>query len=281
MISKTDFILQSKHGRPFDGDIRYVADNQPKPIVLFIHGFKGFKDALHFNALADRFAENGLAFAKINLSHNGTHPDSPEEFVDLTAFSDNNFEIELDDVEVVLDFIQSDDFPIPKEEIDTNQIYLIGHSRGGGIAIIKACEDDRVKKLVTWSAVTDFEKFWGEEVLKEWKKVETYYVNNLRTGQQMPLKYQIVENYQENIDRFRIAKRVKGLKSPFLAIHGDSDETVPVESLKVLTKANSKISFHIVEGAGHTFGGKYPWDEDELPEETEDLLKVSISFLKS
>jgi pimeloyl-ACP methyl ester carboxylesterase len=135
--------------------------------------------------------------------------------------------------------------------------------------------------LVTWAAVTDFEKFWGEDVLKEWKKMKTYYILNLRTGQQMPLNYQIVEDFLKNGDRFIIPKRVKKINVPFMAVHGDSDETVPLDSLKVLTKANSKVKSVVINNATHTFGGKHPWEDEELPEEAEVLLAVTTAFLKS
>ncbi|MFY0628024.1 MAG: alpha/beta hydrolase [Reichenbachiella sp.] len=281
MISRFDFVLQSKHGRDFSGDVRFVEDGKLKSVILFVHGFKGFKDALHFNALADRFAENGFVMAKMNMSHNGTDPDHPMEFVDLEAFSNNNFTIELDDIDVVLDYIESEKFPIKAEEIDKSEIYLMGHSRGGGICILKACEDSRIKKLVTWAAVTDIEKLWGKDVLEEWKKLKTYYISNMRTGQQMPLNYQIIEDFESSGDRFKIPKQVRKLKIPYLAIHGDADETVELDSLKVLTKANSKIKTHIIPNATHTFGGKHPWEDEDLPLESEELLNASVDFLKA
>ena len=280
MVSKIEFILQSIHGRPFSGDLRYSADGEAKPVILFIHGFKGFKDAMHFNAMADRFAASGFVVMKINLSHNGTDPENPMDFVDLEAFSNNNLSIEMDDIGVALDFIETGDLPLDEREVDRANIYLMGHSRGGAVAILKTSEDQRIKKIVTWAAVTDIEKFWGKDVLKEWEKMKTYYILNMRTGQQMPLKYQIVEDFNENGDRFKVPKQVKNVKVPFLAIHGDSDETVPLESLKVLTKNNSKVLTHIIPNATHTFGGKHPWEDEELPEEAEELLSVAIEFLK-
>ena len=83
-----DVILKSTHGeRSMLGDIRYKSTNELKPIILFVHGFKGFKDWGHFNLIADWFAENGFIYVKFNLSHNGTNPENPNDFVDLNAFS--------------------------------------------------------------------------------------------------------------------------------------------------------------------------------------------------
>jgi hypothetical protein len=53
---KIDFVLESGHGnRPFSVDARLQMTNKPKPVVVFVHGFKGFKDWGHFNLLADHF----------------------------------------------------------------------------------------------------------------------------------------------------------------------------------------------------------------------------------
>ena len=55
------------------------------------------------------------------------------------------------------------------KHIDIQNITVIGHSRGGGISIIKASEDQRITKLITWASVSDYGSRFGseEEVLKE------------------------------------------------------------------------------------------------------------------
>ena len=79
-------------------DLRYNEDLKKKPLIIFLHGFKGFKDWGHFNMIADYFVNQGFAFLKMNFSHNGTSPEQLIDFVDLEAFGQNNFSIELDDV---------------------------------------------------------------------------------------------------------------------------------------------------------------------------------------
>lgn len=57
-------------------------------------------------------------------------------------YGNNNFSIELDDLGLVIDYIES---AAGQYEGNKNEIYLIGHSRGGGIAILKTYEDSRIK----------------------------------------------------------------------------------------------------------------------------------------
>jgi hypothetical protein len=61
------------------------------PILVFAHGFKGFKDWGHWQKIAESFAAACFAFLKFNFSHNGTNPNNPAEFSDLEAFGQNNF----------------------------------------------------------------------------------------------------------------------------------------------------------------------------------------------
>lgn len=277
---KKEIILRSKHdNRPFGVDYRLMNNGQSKPVVLFIHGFKGFKDAMHFNAIADRIAEAGFVYVKMNMSHNGVTPDQPQEFVDLDAFANNNFTIELDDIGVVLDYLHSQE-DIPSTEINIEEIYLIGHSRGGSVAVLKACEDSRIKKLVTWAAVPDLEAFWTPDFLEEWKAYGTMYITNARTKQEMPLNYQMVVDYTKNADRFNIGSRLADLKIPFLAIHGTDDETVAFQSLLMFKSFYPDLERKKIEGAGHTFGGSHPWNSSELPDHSKPLVNDTISFLK-
>ncbi|UXX79173.1 prolyl oligopeptidase family serine peptidase [Reichenbachiella carrageenanivorans] len=281
MIKKEIILTSKHHNRSFAVDLRYEPDGTPKPVVLFVHGFKGFKDAMHFNLMASEVAAAGYVFVKMNMSHNGVTPEQPLDFVDLEAFANNNFSIELDDVELVIDKITSEGLGVSAEEIDTSSLCLVGHSRGGSVAILKACEDTRVKKLVTWAAVPDLERFWTPDFLADWKAKGVQYIKNARTKQDMPMYYQMVDDFEAHADRFRIGSQLTKLAIPFLAIHGDEDETVPVESLLMLKSFYPAAETFRIAGAGHTFGGKHPWIDTQLPDHSVQLLSRMISFLKA
>ncbi len=97
-MKKTTQLINGSKGKPLSLDISYTKNGYLKPIVIFCHGFKGFKDWGHFNLLADAFAENDFVFVKFNFSYNGTTIEHPVDFADLEAFGENNFSIELDDI---------------------------------------------------------------------------------------------------------------------------------------------------------------------------------------
>ncbi|WP_109831323.1 alpha/beta hydrolase family protein [Reichenbachiella versicolor] len=271
-----EITLTSKLGRPFGIDIRSGSEDSSQPIILYVHGFKGFKDAMHQNEIATNIASKGFAFVKMNLSHNGVTPEHPIDFVDLEAFGQNNFTKESDDIETVIDFILSSDFPL---KCDKNKLYLIGHSRGGGISLIKTADDRRIKKLVTWASVADFVWRWDQNALDYWRSEGTIYVENSRTNQQMPLHYQIVEDFYKQGDRYIIDKRVKEIHVPTLCIHGTKDETVPLDHQDQLKSSNPTFKTAVIEGAAHTFGGVTPWTDRELPDHTKQLIQITVDFL--
>lgn len=275
-----NIILQSKYGRAFLADIFYVPSNRPKPVVIFSHGFKGFKDWGAYNIVAGKFAEAGFVFVKFNFSHNGTTIENPLEFVDLKAFGNDNLSIEMDDLGVVIDWVFSPLFPVSNTEADTGHLYLMGHSRGGGISILKSKEDNRVKKLCTWGSVNEFSKYWSKEELEKIKREGVVYVGNSRTGQQMPIKWQMYENYFANLNRLFVPDAVKQINIPFLIVHGTKDETIPVEAAVEMNRWNKKSKLLLIENSNHNFGGKHPWPELTLPTDLETAVNAGINFFK-
>lgn len=275
-----DIRIEGQHGKPVLTDIYFNNDNKLKPIVVFSHGFKGFKDWGHFDLVAREFANNGFVFVKFNFSHNGTTPETPTEFADLEAFANNNFTKEMDDLGVVIDYVLDDSGKEWEGEIDKDALNLLGHSRGGGVTILKGAEDDRVKKIVTWASVNEFGKFWSEEFYEKWRQEGVTYIENARTGQQLPMYFQIYDDYHQNIDRLHIPTAVKNLTKPLLLIHGTNDPAVPYEWGVEMSKWSDNVELLTIEGGDHTFGAKHPWGKDELPENSAYVVKKSIEFLK-
>lgn len=274
-------LLTSKHqNRSFLYDARFQANGRKKPVILLVHGFKGFKDWGTFNIIADDFARQDFVFVKVNLSHNGTSPEHPLDFVDLEAFGNNNFCIELDDLEVLIDHLNGGNSGIPAEEMDLSRLALIGHSRGGGLVLLKAAEEHRVKAVVTWAAINNLEERWPQSFLDDWKEKGVVYIENSRTNQQMPLYYQLVENFQKNKARLDIPQAVSQLQQPLLVIHGSGDETLPYQMAHDITSRKKDAELLIIEDSNHTFGGAHPWEENVLPPDTVQVVEATARFLK-
>ncbi|WP_350105635.1 alpha/beta fold hydrolase [Fulvivirga sp.] len=277
---KQDFELISKNeNRPFLADLTAERTNSSLPVVLFVHGFKGFKDWGHFNMLAQKFAEQGFAFIKFNMSFNGISNDDPSNFTDLEAFGNNNFSKELNDMDTMLEFIHSN--PIEDVKLNPEQLFVVGHSRGGGVSIIKTKEDKRIKGLATWAALNDFSMGFTDELIEHWKKKGVHYVENTRTNQMMPLYFQAYHDLINNRKRYNPKLAISEVTQPTLIIHGDKDPTVPVEHAYALQQSKPDAELHIIEGADHVFGGSHPFNADDLHPHTYEVLNKTVSFFKN
>ncbi|HEY9197223.1 MAG TPA: alpha/beta fold hydrolase [Mucilaginibacter sp.] len=274
MIRKDNYTLPGAKGRPMLIDITYDDTFKNAPVVIFAHGFKGFKDWGTHHLVARRFAQHGFKFLKFNFSHNGTTPDHPVDFTDLIAFSDNTFSIELEDLDTIIDFACSG-----SGMAAANGVYLIGHSMGGGIAIIKSAEDSRIKKLVTMASISSFYNLWPKEAETQWRLQGVIYMPNQRTGQQMPLKSTLLDDLDRHPARLNIQAQAAGIKQPWLLVHGDKDTTVPMSHAEELKVAQPRLEFVVVPGADHTFGGVHPYLQDELPVLLQSFCDTVISFL--
>jgi len=275
----TNQILHREHQKPILIDAFYKQTNQPKPIVIFCHGYKGFKDWGAWNLMAKTFANSGFFFVKFNFSHNGGTVENPIDFPDLEAFGNNNYTKELDDLESVIDWVsKTSDF---SSEVDLNQLALIGHSRAGGIVTIKADEDKRVSKVITLAGVSDFgNRSATSGDLEQWKKDGVKYILNGRTKQKMPHFIQFYENFIENENRLTIKRAIENLEIPHLIIHGDNDSSIVVEEAEVQHQWNSKSELIIIENADHVFNTSHPWNKKEVSKELLQFINYSISFLK-
>lgn len=274
-----DIALKGKHGRPVVTDIIYQKEKKKHPVLIFCHGYKGFKDWGTWNLMAEAFAEKGFMFVKFNFSFNGGTVEQPIDFPDLKAFGENTFTKELDDLDVLLDWICGREFPI-SQFADLTNISLMGHSRGGGTAVIKAAEDSRIKSLITLASVSDFEaRFPKGEELEAWKKNRIGYIENTRTGQKMPHLYSFYENFLENQERLTISRAAGELEIPFLIIHGTEDPTVNVNNAEDLKNWNPNAELFLLKGCNHVFEGQHPWEEKKLPPAKNKIVEKVTTFI--
>ncbi len=279
MQISTNIIIPGSKNKPIGIDVFYKKNGKPKPVAIFVHGFKGFKDWGHFNFVAKIFAERDFVFVKFNFSHNGVTTQNPLVFDDLEAFGNNNYIIELEDLNLVINWVlENSELTY---DINKDQINLIGHSRGGGISILKAAEDKRISKLVTWASVSDFINRHKAKTIQTWKEKGVVHTFNTRTNQQMPLYVQFYDTLIQHKSRLNIRLAAQALSIPYLIIHGTNDEAVSVNDAYDLHQACQQSQLLIIDGAGHTFEVKHPFTELELPENAKIVIENTIQFLKS
>lgn len=276
---KNTVINSTNHTKPIVTDIYYKKNNRKKPIVIFCHGFKGYKDWGAWNQMVSSFVENDLFFVKFNFSHNGGTLENPIDFPDLEAFGNNNYTTELNDLETVINWVTTN--PLFSLEINTNNITLIGHSRGGGIVTLKASENKQINTIISWNGVSDLEKrFPNKEELAIWKQNGVAYIQNARTKQKMPLYYQLYKDFLDNKERLNIKKAVKNMQATHLIVQGTKDSVVlPVEA-ENLYKWNPKSELFYIKEMEHAMGCTQPWKKEIMPVFLAKAVQKSIQFIK-
>jgi pimeloyl-ACP methyl ester carboxylesterase len=251
---------------------------------VFLHGFKGYMDWGCWHGVGNEFAAVGLRFLRFNFTHNGTSAEQPREFVDLEGFAQNNYLIELNEARAVLDWAK-EEFWIPnapgEPEASPAPIHLIGHSRGGGIAVLAAAATPAVQSLACWAGVDDFAtRFPTGKALAQWKRTGRLDMLNGRTGQIMHINYQHFSTFQTHKAALDIPAAARRFKKPALILHGTSDGAVAESCAHNLHAALPQSELHFIQRAGHTFGAHEPWEHDNLPTHLAEVTGRTIDFFR-
>jgi dienelactone hydrolase len=253
-------------------DVRAGGRSAPRPAVVMVHGFKGFKDWGFWPPFAERLARAGFAAVSFNTSGSGFDTDGAATLAE--QFAHNTFSADLADLATVLDAVHQGALGLAPP----SRLALVGHSRGGGIAILQTARDPRVNALVTWAATASTSR-WGPETRKRWRAAGFLNVTNSRTGQVLPMSTDLLDDAEQNAGALDIPAAARRITVPWLVIHGREDETVAFEDAEALRGASplDTTSLLPIEHTGHTFGAAHPW---QSPAPTAELVFThTIDFL--
>lgn len=259
---KKDFTFITSKSNLIRGTIFYNEQPENLPCVIIVHGFKGFKDWGYVPYFAKELAENGFFVLTFNFSHNGIG-ENPFEFTELEKFANNTISLEVSEINEIIDFYNNGGFGF---DGNNNSIGLIGHSRGGAIAIIQTKEsieknkNINVKALALWGTIATFERYTKHQV-ELWKKQGYIEVVNTRTNQVMRLNKILLEDYEQNRERFNLLNCISKITIPILIVHGEQDLTVPLSEAYQLYEASNKnlTELVVIPAAGHTFNIVHPY----------------------
>ena len=245
------FELRGAGGRPIRGHA--VLPAGARAAVIICHGFKGFSRWGFFPQLAASVVEAGMRAIRFDFSGSGDGADG-EAFTEVEAFAENTFGRELEDLRIV-------EAEARRRGWLEERYGILGHSRGGGTAILHAARTPQLGALVTLNAIASARR-WSDAEAKQWRERGYSEIRNARTGQVLKLGTALLDEveagHEGELDITAAASRVK---APWLIVHGDRDTTVSVDDAHRLSDAALDARLLIVEGAGHTFGISHPMHE--------------------
>lgn len=223
------------------------SNNKKLPLVIICHGFISSKVGQHriFVKTARELCRVGFAVLRFDYSGCG---ESTGEYRDITLTRH---------IEETIEVIA---FAVRHPNIDPDQIVLLGHSLGGGIAASVAGIDKRIKKLILWSPVArpfmDIVGIVGEELYKEC--LEKHVVNYQG--------FEVGLDFFDSLAKTHPLEIVKEFHGNVLVVHGTGDVETPVENaymygLALYKRSQAVNDVRVIDGADHTYNSPV-WERE-------------------
>jgi len=273
------FSFKNHYNDEIKGNILYKEALKNLPLVIILHGFKGWKDWGFIPYLSKSLAQSNVIVIRFDFSLNGMIEGS-----DLVAypgkFAANTVSREVSDlIEVFSKFkdgtlVEGKSF----EDIWNGKVFLVGHSLGGAISIL-ASEVIQPDGLVLLASISRFARY-TERQKEQWRKDGYLRFTNNRTGQELSINLSYLEDIEKNNYNEKLMSALKNFKHPVLILHGSEDITVPVSEANEIAEAikhNIGLRFKIIERTGHTFGVEHPFAKTN--QALEDLITETKRFI--
>jgi uncharacterized protein len=259
------FELKSREGLPIRGDID--APQRARALAVIVHGFKGFKDWGFFPWLGEYLCDEGIAVVRFNMSRSGIG-ENRDSFDRLDLFADDTYSTQVHDLLDVVKFSQARFRGLP--------LFLLGHSRGGGVSLLASRQIDDLAGVITWSSIAHVAP-WDEATKRKWRADGFMDVLNARTKQMMRISTKILDDYEQNRARLDILDSAAHLRVPLLSVHGAKDESVALADSREIVNRAADASLLVIESASHTYNAIHPLVH--VPRELEYAAAVSAHFV--
>jgi len=194
-------------------------------IVVIGHGVTGHKDRPFLVALAEGLAAAGIPALRVSFAGNG---DSEG------LFTASNITKNSEDLRAVLDVLAG------------RTVAYAGHSMGGAVGVHRTVRDDRIRLLVSLSAIVharDFAEFMFGRLTpgrdRMWDKpgclLSQAYLDDLRQ----------IDTLIEDVARVTV---------PWLFVHGTADDIVPIQdTYDAFARAHQPKERFVMEGSDHVY----------------------------
>ena len=243
--------FENTRGNRLCGILANSTSNKEKPIIILCHGFSTSKDSYTNVRLEKILNEKRISTFRFDFF---AHGESEGEFEDITVSE------AVDDILNAIRFLK---------ELGYSKIGLVGSSFGGMASVIAASKTDDLFILALKSPVAGhLGKLVAREAKQEietWKeKGFIYYTSS--EGRKIKLDYSFFED-AEKVKGHEAAQKIKILT---LIVHGENDESVPVEQSKKLAGLIENSKLEIVKGADHRYS---------RPKDFEKMLDLISEFI--
>src|ERR1041385_1213751 len=258
------FTIDSDEGLPIRGNLDAPAN--PRALAVVVHGFKGYKDWGFFPWVAETLCNHNLAVCRFNMSRSGIG-ENLDAFDRLDLFRDDTYSVQLADLHAVVRYARS---------LVKAPLFLFGHSRGGGVALLAAPDVEDLCGVAIWNSISTADR-WDDAAKSEWRRRGQLDIVNARTKQVMPMSTRILDDYESNRGRLDILAAASRLEAPLLVVHGGRDESGPAHEAEAIAARARDASRVRIESGTHTFNAIHPLVH--VPHELSLAAEVTAHFI--
>lgn len=230
------FSLHAGGGR-VDGLFR---DTGRDTVGVFVHGFRSSMDSTKARFFAGHAAAGGYDWLRFDLHCHGENAGSMRGFRVSRAVTE---------LEAVL------------EMLGKRQLVLVGSSVGGWLSVLAARRfTERVKGMVLVAPAFDFidHYFAGDTPaeLAKWREEGVREFTGLLDGERFELEYGLLADAR----RFRVLDGEHDYPFPIHILHGEADETVPLERSRRFAglSRHGSVELEVIENGDHSLNGHLP-----------------------
>ncbi len=208
-------------------------EKKTKNAILLLHGFKGTRDEWgRFKKLAEALSKEGFANLRIDMRGSG---ESEGRFRDMTIFT------EKEDAVAAIDYLTKQGY---------EKIGLMGLSLGGLVSLLTSLEIE-ISAMCLWAPAIYYraeKHLRGKE--KELEERGYVVVFNRVSGE----PFEVEKKFFETLNEINTDDVLENVKCPTLIIHGNRDESIPIEGSKKAVKSmNCEKELKIIPDADHDF----------------------------
>lgn len=218
------------HGRAVDATFYKPKEANHFPVVIFSHGYNGYKT--DFEGSARRLATAGIGALCFTFCGGSTRDVSGFDTSQMTLFT------EKEDLIAVIDKLKTYD------SVDNDNIYLFGASQGGLVSALVAEEKSQdIKGLILLFPAFCIADDWTKryENLKDIPESVEFWGMTLGN------------DFIETIHGFDIREHIGGFSKRVLILHGTQDGIVTIDYVKMAAEQYEKAELIIFENEGHGF----------------------------
>ncbi len=255
------FDIAGACGERVRGEVLLPPDRRgPAPVVIVLHGFKGFRRWGFFPWFAERIAESGFAPVLFDFSHNGTDA-SGEAYPRKDLFRASTWGTNQEDLAAILAAVRAGSLP-SANSFDPSRIALLGHSMGGALAVLRAARDPGIRCVAALAPVARADRTPPDQKAL-WRAKGELPIVNSRTGEILPLGLGFLDDVEARRADLDAAAAAARLPCPLLVVHGEEDTSVPAaEGLSLVESAiaaGRAARYVPLRGTQHTFDAVHPF----------------------